>query len=118
MFQFGEVLTVVIAAVALAYLLANWGRVRAVPWLRPLVVPFLLVAVGWLWSVLEDIAVSGSPQPLFALVRDRPSQGGASSAWASACNALEHVFCAAAALGLLAAMWRVGSRPKGEGADR
>lgn len=113
MFQFGEVLTVTIAVVALAYLLSNWRRVRAVPSLRRLVLPFLLVAAAWLWSVLEDIAPGGPSHALFVLIRDRPGEDGAASAWASACNVLEHVFLGASALALLGTMWRIAARREG-----
>ena len=104
MFQFGEILTLGLGTVAAIYLLTNRGAIARLPALRVLVIPFILMAVAWVATVLEGIPGGGARTIVFlqgsaTIAR----QGGLAS---ELLNVVEHLAYTAAAVALLVGVWR------------
>jgi len=101
MFQFGELLTLAIGVVALAYVVANWRRIRSLPTLRPLVIPFVLIALSWLFTVVEGVFLTNVPFGQILMLQ--PSVGGSAEAGTGGqiLNLLEHLANMSGAVALL-----------------
>jgi hypothetical protein len=54
MLDFGELLTLAICGIAIAYLVMNWQRISRHPVLSSFRGPFLVTFVGWVATVVED----------------------------------------------------------------
>ena len=103
MFQFGEILTLSICAVAVVYLIAEWRRIRILPALRPFVGPFLLMIAGWIATVVEGLFLEGGQMHL--LVFGEESMGiGRQTMLSELFNLAEHLSYMAAAVWLLLAV--------------
>ncbi len=104
MLQFGELLTLGLSLVAGVYVVLHYRPIRGVRGLWPLVLPFLLVVLAFLATVLEGIPGSNEAQIIFweqspLAVR----QGG----WPSALlNLVEHLAYTGAAVSLAVILWR------------
>jgi len=110
-FQFGEILTLGLCAVTAAYLLANRRSIRALRALRPFVVPFLLMAVGWTATVLESIPGNGDTASII-FWEESPAAVRAGGAVSEALNLVEHLGYMAAGVWLLVILWRAARRPR------
>ena len=112
MFQFGEILTLGLGTVAAIYLLTNRGDIARLPPLRVLVIPFILMAVAWVATVLEGIPGGGAPTIVFLQGSATIAhQGGLAS---ELLNVVEHLAYTATAVALLVGLWRA-RRPEQEG---
>jgi len=105
MFQFGELLTLGLFLVTTAYLLLHWRTTTALPILRPLVIPFVLMAVAALATVLEGIPTEFATGHV--IFWEQSPQVVRAGGWVSqALNLVEHVGFAAAAVWLAVVLWR------------
>ena len=108
MFQFGELLTLGLFLVTCAYLLLHRQAIAALPALRPLVIPFLLMAVAAAATVLEGIPASSAAGQI--IFWEQSPQVARAGGWISqSLNLVEHVGFAAAAIWLAAVLWRRSS---------
>lgn len=97
MFQFGEILTLAICIVTIAYVLANWRRIQLLPALKPFVGPFLFLVVAWFATVIEGLFIEGPNIPI--LVLGQESIGVAhQSPYSELLNLAEHVGYAVAGI--------------------
>ncbi len=108
MVQFGEVLTLVLGAVLVVYLAANRRRVLQTPWLRPFVLPVLLLAAAWGLTVAEDLG-AGAAAPVLGAIEPAP---GGTGPVAAALNLAEHVLLAAAAVAFALGVRRLPEAPR------
>jgi len=105
MFQFGELLTLGLFLVTCAYLLMHWRTIAALPALRPLVIPFLLMAVATLATVLEGIPAGAATGQI--IFWEQSPQVARAGGWVSQLlNLLEHTAYAGAGVWLAVALWR------------
>jgi len=112
MFQFGEILTLVLSLIALVYVSTYRSRIRVQPALRPFVMPFLVLMVAFVSTVVEGVFVQGADIPW--IVFGQNSSSVASDNPASALiNLAEHASYTAASIWLLAATWQVFKRRQG-----
>jgi hypothetical protein len=112
MLQFGELLTLGLCAVTALYLVLHRRQIGDVPGLRPLVFPFLLVALAFLATVLEGIPAGGDVAQI--IFWERSPQTVARGGWlGGVLNLLEHAAYLGAAVALAVVIWR---RPKKPGA--
>ena len=100
MIEFGEVLTLLIAALTVGFLVFNRRRVREDFTLRPFVGPFLLFVVGWIATVVEDVFWEGVPLQ-FVVVGQEPSSAASAGLVTVICHTTEHLCYAVAAAWLL-----------------
>lgn len=105
MFQFGELLALCIGLVALVYLLAHRRRIAAEPALHPFAVPFLLMLVAWIATVLEGVHFESGDIPWLVFGQESLSVARRSIT-SELLNLAEHAAYAAGAVGLLVVLWR------------
>jgi len=105
MFQFGEVLTLGLFLVTAAYLLLHWRTMGALPILRPLIIPFLLMVVAALATVLEGVP-SGAATGQIIFWEQSPQTVRAGGWVSQTLNLVEHVAYAASAIWLAVVLWR------------
>ena len=111
MLQFGELLTLGLSLVAGVYVILHYRPIRSVQGLRPLVLPFLLVVLAFLATVIEGIPGGNDAQIIFWEQSPLAVREGG---WLSALlNLVEHLAYMAAAVSLAVILWR--QRP-GKGA--
>jgi len=103
MLHLGEILTLVIGLVAAIYLVANWRQLRAIPTLRPFVLPLLFMVISWASAVVEDLFPAGGLTSLSVAFEETvgPEEGG--TLLSAVFNLTEHAAILAAAVGLLLA---------------
>ena len=106
MFQFGEMLTLTVAAVTVTYVLVHRRQVGRLPGLRPLMGPFLLMAVAWAATVLEGLGETAEPGHYIVFLQAATTPGIVGQAL----NLVEHVAYAAACVWLLLVALRMASR--------
>ncbi len=103
--QFGELLTLGLCVITALYLLIHLRTVTAVPALRSLILPFLLVFVAFVATVLEGLPAGGNLAEII-FWEEGPAaveRGG----WPSALlNLVEHLGYAGAAVSLAVILWR------------
>jgi hypothetical protein len=107
MFQFGEVLTLAISAVAAAYLFTNWTRIRSAPTLRPFALPLIVMFVAWVATVVEGVFSTDVQQGWIVMMQESVGTAAGESAAAVAFNLVEHVGTTLAAVLLLVAVHRL-----------
>jgi hypothetical protein len=113
MFEFGQVLTLMIGLVATAYFASNWRRIKAQPLLRALIGPFILLMVAWLAAVVESFFY-GARSGLIVYEQESVEMAHASGLGAEIANLLQHVAMTAAAVWLLAVVWRTSQPASGK----
>lgn len=111
MFQFGEILTLGICLVTIAYLLTNRRPIRALRMFRPLVIPFCLMAVAWTATVLEGVPAGGEGAPSIVFWQQSASVVRAGGLVSELLNLTEHLAYAAAGIWLLVVLWRALRAP-------
>jgi hypothetical protein len=105
MLQFGELLTLGLCVVTATYLVWHRRQVAEVPGLRPLVLPFLLIAAAFLATVVEG--VPGGADAARIIFWERSPQAVQRAGWiGSLLNLFEHAAYLAAAVALALAVWR------------
>jgi hypothetical protein len=100
MFQFGEILTLAICGVTVAYLIANWRRIRSLPALAPYLGPFLCLLTAWITTVAEGLFLSGEQLPLVVFAQESILVA-TQSPFSELLNFVEHAAYAAAGIWLL-----------------
>jgi hypothetical protein len=111
MLQFGELLTLGLCTVTAVYLVLHRRQIGDVPGLRPLVFPFLLVALAFLATVLEGIP-GGGGGVAHIIFWERSPQTVARGGWLGAVlNLVEHAAYLGAAIALAVIIWRRRKKP-------
>ncbi|MFO8014527.1 MAG: hypothetical protein R6X20_14610 [Phycisphaerae bacterium] len=109
MLQFGELLTLGLCTVTAVYLVLHRRQIGDVPGLRPLVFPFLLVALAFLATVVEGIPAGGDVTQI--IFWERSPQAVERGGWLGALlNLLEHAAYLGAAVALAVFVWRQRKR--------
>jgi len=112
MFQFGELLTLGLCAVTMIYVVLHRRQVGQVPGLRTFLVPFVLVAVAFLATVVEGLPGSGGAATI--IFWERSPEAVQRGGWlAAVLNLVEHAAYLGAAVVLALLIWR---KRKGAGA--
>jgi hypothetical protein len=115
MFQFGELLTLGLFLVTVVYLLVHRRTIASLATLRPLIIPFLLMALAALATVVEGIP-AGAARDQIVFWEESPAVVRAGGWVSTALNLVEHVGFAAGAMGLAIVLWR--RRSAGAGTER
>lgn len=112
MFQFGELLTLGLCTVAVVYVALHRRQINQVPGLRPFLVPFVLVTVAFLATVVEGLPGGGDASQI--IFWERSPEAVQRGGWlAEALNLVEHTVYVAATVALALLIWR---KRKGAGA--
>jgi len=110
-FQFGEILTLILCAVAAAYLVASRRPIRSLRALRPLVVPFFLMTVAWTMTVLES-PLSDDGAWTISFGEESADVAAARGLLSETLNLIEHLAYTTAAIWLLVVLWRAFQTPR------
>jgi len=114
MLQFGELLTLGLGAVTATYLLLHRRPIANVAGLGRFVLPFVLMAVAMLATVLEG--VPGASDAASIIFWERSPDILQRSGWiGAALNVVEHATYLGAAVVLLVVIWRQRRGAKGAG---
>jgi len=114
MLQFGELLTLGLGAVTAAYLILHRRPIADVAGLGRLVLPFVLMAVAMLATVLEDVPGAGDAAHI--IFWERSPDILQRSGWiGAALNVVEHASYLGAAVALVVVIWRQRRGTKGTG---
>jgi hypothetical protein len=111
MFQFGEVLALLIGFLPLTYLLIHWRRIRAHPLLGRLIGPFVAMFVCWTATVVEGVFTVEKTARLVELRQNSVGLEDVVTAPAQLLNLVEHGAAAVAAVWLLLILWRAARSP-------
>jgi hypothetical protein len=103
MLHLGEILTLVIGLVAVVYLVFNWRELRAIPTLRPFIVPLFFMFVSWTSAVVEDLFPPGGLTSLSFSLEETVGAAEAGTLLSTIFNLMEHAGIVAAALAILLA---------------
>jgi len=107
MFQFGEILTLAISAIAAIFLLINGRRILATPNLRPFVLPLILMIVSWIATVVEGIFLPLPANGWVVVMQESVGLAADEPLATTVCNFVEHISTVAAAILLLVAVLRL-----------
>jgi len=112
MFQFGELLTLGLCAVTGVYVALHRRQVNQAPGLRTFLVPFVLVTVAFLATVVEGLPGGGDAVQI--IFWERSPEAVQRGGWlAAVLNLVEHAAYMGAAVALALLIWR---KRKGAGA--
>ena len=103
MLEFGEILTLAMALVAAAYVAYGWRRIRALPTLRPFVLPLFLAILSWVCETSKNVLRADSLTALSLTLNDGAGPENAPTLLMAALNMAEHVLVLATAIALLLA---------------
>jgi len=115
MLQFGELLTLGLCIVTAIYLVLHRRQIGAVAALRPLLVPFVLVTVAFLATVVEGLPAGGEVARI--IFWERSPEAVQRAGWLGGLlNLIEHLSYLGAAISLATIVWKrrkapAGSRP-------